>query len=247
MDDPVVLNNNYVKGEYVDHSRYGSVTDEELVERILAGEIDLFEVILRRYNQKLYRIVRSYLSEEERVREVVQSAYVKAYENLDQFRAEAKFSTWLVRIVINEALAFLNKRKRYSDRELSRLDENGSHGNLIDNDDPERHAVRADLKRLVEKAIDTLPPKYRTVFVMREIEGMSTRETAGCLEITPGNVKVRLHRAKNYLREELEKRVMDREIFDFKGKRCDRMVTAVMEEVYGKISDNPELAVRRID
>lgn len=245
MDRQVALKNNNEQNGYVDHTRFESLKDEELISRILEGEIDLFEVILRRYNQKLYRIVRSYLSEEEQIREVVHTAYIKAYEHLDQYRGEAKFSTWLVRITINEALTHLNKRKHLADSDITRLHENGNHRDLVDRDDPEQRAVRADLKRLLEDAIETLPPKYRSVFIMREIEQMSTRETAVCLDISRTNVKVRLYRAKSLLRKELEKKVLDTEIFDFRGARCDRMVSVVMNDVYELIGNSPDLAVRK--
>ncbi|MDX1617814.1 MAG: RNA polymerase sigma factor [Balneolaceae bacterium] len=244
MDKPIKLQNNQFQNGFVDHTRFESVDDGVLINRILEGEIDLFEVILRRYNQKLYRVVRSYLSEEEAVREVVHSAYIKAYEHLEQFRSESQFSTWLVRIAINEALTHLNRRDRTSEADIDRLNENGNHKELVNRNDPEQEAVRADLKQLLEEAIDTLPPKYRSVLIMREIEQMSTRETARCLGITRANVKVRLHRAKRKLRAELENRVMDQEVFDFKGARCDRMVRAVMNDVYERIASSPELAVR---
>lgn len=229
---------------FVDHSRYDVLPDEEIVTRVLEGHIDLFEVILRRYNQKLYRIVRSYISEDDEIKDVLQNAYIRGYEHLHQFRAEAKFSTWLVRITINEALKHLNRQKRISSVEIG-LNGNGHHP-LVAKDDPEQQTIRSDMKRLLEHAIQELPPKYRNVFVMREIELMSTRETAACLDITRANVKVRLYRAKNQLRKELEKRVLDTEIFLFKGARCDFLVQVVMDRVYEKITATPELAVRNL-
>lgn len=213
---------------FVSHEKYAEISDEELVTHIRNGTTRLFEVIMRRYNQRLYRIVKSYVTGEEEVKDILQTAYIKAYENLGQFRGDARFGTWMTRIAINEALKAAKQQKRYSD--LHTVQPDGYPGNTHRSDaaGPEKQAIRADLKKLLEEAVESLDPIYRSVYMMREIEQMNTRETAECLEITEENVKVRLHRARQMLRGELEQRVTDKEIFDFKGARCDALVKSVM-------------------
>lgn len=216
---------------FVSHEKYTEFSDEELVTHIQNGNTRLFEVILRRYNQRLYRIIRSYLGSDEDTKDVLQTAYIKAYENLDQFRGDARFGTWLTRITINQALKAVNKQKRYSDLHKVRDDGEPGHTHRSTSVNPEQKAVQSDLKKLLENAVETLEPKYRSVYIMREIEQMNTRETAECLEISEGNVKVRLHRARQMLRDELEEKVADKDIFDFRGARCDAMVRRVIDKL----------------
>ena len=214
---------------FISADKFADRNDEELVEQVLAGATELFEVLVRRYNQRLYRIQRSYIRDEELVKDALQSTYLKAFEKLDQFRGEAQFSTWITRIAIHEALKHRQRENRYAQLQpvgASRPEteeESGSGGN------PEEEAVNENLRRLLENAIDTLGPKYRSVYMMREIEQMSTKETAKCLNLTRSNVKVRLHRARRMLREELENRVKDTDIFNFRGRRCDLIVFSVMK------------------
>lgn len=219
------------KRAFVDHTRYSGVSDEELVERVKNGERELYEVIMRRYNQQLYRVAWSYLEGEAAVKDSLQSAWVKAWENLDSFRGEAQLSTWLVRITINEALQTARSRKRRPD-DISVTDLLENH--QIESNEKENPAMeteRKDFRNRLEEAIAQLPPKYRSVFVMREMEEMSTRETADCLELTTSNVKVRLHRARNMLREHLEEIYERDDLLEFKGARCDAMVRSVMNAV----------------
>lgn len=222
------------KRAFVDHTRYSEVTDEELVKRVNSGERELYEVIMRRYNQQLYRVAWSYLDGEAAVKDSLQSAWVKAWENLDSFRGEAQLSTWLVRITINEALqAARSKKRRPEDISVTDLLQN----HQIESSDKENPAMeteRKDLRNRLEEAIAQLPPKYRSVFVMREMEEMSTRETADCLELTISNVKVRLHRARNMLREHLEEIYERDDLLEFKGARCDAMVRSVMDAIEGR-------------
>ncbi len=219
------------KNGFLDPRDYDSLTDQDIVEAILLGETDLFEILLRRYNQQLYRIVRSYLAEEEEIKDVMQTAYMKAFEHLDQFKADAKFSTWLIRITINEALKHLNKNNKFSDTGVDMLNGNGDYDAMINKETPETEIARCEMKKLLEQSVETLSPKYCSVYIMREIEQMSTREVAECLGISETNVKVRLYRARSMLREELEKRVRDVNIFKFKGERCDQMVQAMMKRI----------------
>jgi RNA polymerase sigma-70 factor (ECF subfamily) len=217
---------------FLDPSEYDTLSDQEIIDLVLKEDVNFFELLLRRYNQQLYRIVRSYLSEEEEIKEVMQKAYVNAFEHLRQFRGDSKFSTWLIRIGINEALKHIQQDQKVSDAEIENPDKNSPVPSLVDTDTPEKNAMRSDFKKLLEDSIDTLPRKYRSVYIMREIEQMDTQETAECLSISESNVKVRLHRARKQLREELEKRVHSTEIFDFKGERCDQIVLVVMYRIY---------------
>lgn len=214
---------------FIDHTAYTGASDEALIKDVLEGQTRLFEVLMRRYNQRLFRIIRSYLDDREEVKDAMQSAWLKAFENLEQFRGDAAFSTWLIRIGINEALKQQNRNGRRQSQLYSIHSEsfNGQLASSMEN--PEHRTVNTDLKDLLEEVISCLPPKYRAVYLMREIEEMDTRETAECLELTESNVKVRLHRARQMLRDELEKRVADADVFSFLGADCDAMVKGVME------------------
>lgn len=216
---------------FVKAEKYSHFSDTEIINKILSGSTPLFEVLMRRYNQRLFRIQRSYISDEDAIKDTLQLTYMKAFENLDSFRGDAQFSTWIIRIAINEALKYINRQKRYSNLHL--VDENRPMNEHTINTDntPEDYAIQNDFKNLLEKIVDTLPTKYRSVYIMREVEQMDTRETAECLDLTQSNVKVRLHRAKQMVQDELEKNVSDTEIFNFLGERCDRLVFNVMRKI----------------
>jgi len=206
-------------------------TDEEVVARVLAGETALFEIIMRRYNQRLYRVAYSILRDDAEAEDVMQDAYVRAYQHLDQFAGRAKFATWLTRIAVHEALARAQKRNR-----IQELDAQPDGGNMIPTSsevNPEEHASERELVAILQSAVLTLPPKYRSVLMMRDIEEMSTADTAQALELTEENVKVRLHRARALLRRELFARAAANrnQAFPFMGTRCDRMVEAVMKRI----------------
>lgn len=215
------------------------ISDSDIIEKVLNGNKNFYEVIMRRYNQRLFRISRSYINDEDEVQDILQESYVKAYENLDKFENRSAFSTWLVKIVINETLARKNKRKRYTS-----LSQNDQQNEENDNykiysipsemKNPEEEASNNELKDALEKVIDSLPEKYRTVYVMREIEGMSVADTSTGLEITESNVKVRLNRAKEMLRSSLTDIYKDTEVFNFLGSRCDKIVFNVLSRIEGK-------------
>lgn len=218
------------KYRYVDQEKYKDIPDEEIIQYVVRGYSYLFEVIMRRYNQRLYRIQRSYISDEDAIQDTMQTTYIKAFENLNQFRGDSKFSTWITRIAINEALKYLNRRKKRSRLfSVQQTPENTGGTPAVNEHSPEERAIQKEYRNLLEQTLDELPPKYRAVYIMREIEQISTRETADCMGITASNVKVRLHRAKKMLREALEKQVRDTEIFNFLGKECDLLVSRVMQ------------------
>jgi RNA polymerase sigma-70 factor, ECF subfamily len=199
------------------------LSDEEIVKRVLDGDTAVFELIVRRYNQRLFRAARAILRDDIEAEDVMQEAYVRAFVNLDQFAGEAKFSTWLTKIAIYEALGRLRRAKRQE--ELAEA--------MNSSDNPERVAYGRELQSAIESAVDALPPLYRTVFVLREVEDMSVTETADCLGITEENVKTRSHRARALLRSRLERSigVAAKEAFSFMGNRCDRMTNGVMERI----------------
>jgi RNA polymerase sigma-70 factor (ECF subfamily) len=207
-------------------------TDEQVVERVLAGETAAFEVLMRRYNQRLYRVARAILRDDAEAEDVMQDAYVRAYQHLSQFAGRARFSTWLTRIAVHEALARQQRRSRVSDMDAITA-ANGEITVPASSPDPEFLASRGETRRLLEAAILALPEAYRSVLVLRDVEEMNTAEAAACLELTEENLKVRLHRARALLRKELYARAgaTSSAAFQFMGARCDRVVTAVFERL----------------
>ena len=203
-----------------------TLSDLEIVERVKAGETSLFEMIMRRYNQRLFRVVRSILNDDAETEEVMQEAYVRAFEHLRRFEARSQFSTWLTKIALYEAYGRIRKR-----RKTSQFDDYLEDVMANTERSPEEQAFHSEMRSLLESAIESLPLDYRTVFTMRDIEGMSTTETAECLELSEENVKVRLHRARATIRRQILEQVgaSSSEAFLFLGDRCDRIVRTVMD------------------
>ncbi len=207
-----------------------ALSDQEVVRRVLAGETALFELLMRRYNQRVYRVARGILRDDAEAEDVMQDAYVRAYQNLGQFEGRAKFATWLVRIAVHECLARVQRRARF--RSIEDETEGVSNMSLLASKapDPERSAASGEASSLVEAAIMGLPESYRTVLMMRDVEEMSTAETAECLNLTEENVKTRLHRAHAMLRRDLYARAGAARVnaFTFGRERCDRIVQRVL-------------------
>jgi len=205
------------------------LTDEEVVTRILNGETALFEILMRRYNQRLYRVARSILRDDGEAEDVMQDAYVRAYQHLGQFAGRAKFSTWLTRIAVHEALARAHRGKRYDALEGLSAVQGEAMKFASAAPSPEQEVATAQSHAILEEAILSLPESYRTVLMMRDIEELTTAEAAESLDITEQNVKVRLHRARALLRRELYTRagVSGADAFAFMGVRCDRVVKNV--------------------
>ena len=205
-----------------------TASDEQIVERVKHGETYLFEIIMRRYNQRLFRVVRGILNNEVDAEEVMQEAYVRAYEHLDQFAGRSKFSTWLTKIAVYEAYARLKHGQRTSsfDNYMEELMATSDRS-------PEQRAFDSEMRSLLEVAVESLPDDYRTVLIMRDVEGMSTSETAECLNITEQNVKVRLFRARAMIRRQLFERAgaASSKAFLFLGARCDRIVENVLARI----------------
>ena len=203
--------------------------DEDLVRRIVEGEASLYEVLMRRHNRRIYRVARSILRSDDDAMDVMQDAYMRGFSHLAAFRGESAFSTWLTRIAVHEALARLRQRKRNAS-----LDEETEDSEMQSHDrTPEERAHGAELRRALEDAIDELAPAFRTVFVMRTVEEMSTGETAEALGIPEDTVKTRLFRARNELQKKLAARIeaSARDAFSFAGARCDRVVAEVLEKI----------------
>ena len=206
-----------------------TLTDEEVVHRVLAGETALYEVVMRRYNTRLYRVARAILKNDGEAEDVMQDAYVRAFHHLGQFAGRARFSTWLTRIAVHEALACQQKLQRFEDWDAMNESKQDKIGPARLRSDPESQTAVAEMSKVLEQAIENLPEQYRAVVMMRDVEEMATAETAECLSLTENNVKIRLYRAHRMLRRELyaKARISTAEAFPFHAPRCDRVVANV--------------------
>jgi len=218
----------------LERAAWDAIPDEEVVQRVRAGETALYEILMRRYNLRVYRIARGILLNDAEAEDVMQEAYVRAYRHLDQFSGRAKFSTWLTKIAIYEALRRNRLRNRYADLEV--LSEASLHTMTKTTDeppDPERNTYDRELKQVLESAIEKLPEIYRTVFVLRAVEGLSVADTAACLEVGAETVKSRFHRARASLRKEIDRRagIVAGDVFPFHLSRCDRVVQGVLQKI----------------
>jgi RNA polymerase sigma-70 factor, ECF subfamily len=207
-------------------------SDDDLVQQILAGNTAVFELLMRRYNERLYRAARAITRDDREAEDVMQQAYVNAYANLRQFKGQAQFATWLTRIAINEALARVRRRSRYEpfEDDLSNAERFMPWNPAPD---PERQVFTGELRELLEWAIDTLPDGSREVFVLRDVEGLSTAEAAESLGVSEDVVKTRLSRARAALRSALLERTgaAAGEAFRFHRPRCDRLVANVLAAI----------------
>jgi RNA polymerase sigma-70 factor (ECF subfamily) len=206
--------------------------DAEVIRQVLQGNTAMFELLMRRYNERVYRAVRAIVRDEHEAEDVMQQAYVNAFTHLHQFNGSAQFSTWLTRIAINESLARVRRQGRYEafDDELSSVD---AFMSRHPSENPERQAFTGELRELLEWAIDTLPDGMREVFVLREVEGLNTFEVAECLGVTEEVVKTRLSRGRAALRRVLLERTgaTAPEAFRFYRPRCDRVVAHVLSRI----------------
>jgi RNA polymerase sigma-70 factor (ECF subfamily) len=210
--------------------------DEEIAQRVMAGDELAFVMLMRRCNQTLYRTARSILKDDAEAEDTVQEAYLLAYRSIDKFRGDARLSTWLIRIVVNEAIARSRKSRRRA--EIIRIDgetkwESQAGEEMIDGpapEQPERAALRAETRRLIESKVDELPDAFRIVFVLRAIDEMTVEEAALCLGIPEATVRTRFFRARGLLREALSREIdfAFEEVFSFAGERCDRIVAGVI-------------------
>jgi RNA polymerase sigma-70 factor, ECF subfamily len=210
------------------------VTDEDLVARVVGGDTAAFELLMRRHNRKVFRAVRSILRGNAEAEDAVQQAYISAYTHLADFAGTSKFSTWLVRIAINEALGRLRRARGLAlvDAGVGESREQAMSAHTRDAT-PEEACSNRELAAILERAVDELPELYRTVFMLRQIEELSTSETAEILGTSADTVKQRLHRARGLLQERLLAFSEDTLplAFAFDGERCDRIVARVLAAV----------------
>jgi len=217
-----------------------SLSDSEIVKRVRAGDRALFEILMRRHNQQIYRAARAIVKNETEVEDVMQQAYINAYLHLDQFEERSQFSTWLTRIAVNEAIGRREKTKT-AERINERLEENRvekNRGTVVDTftsaqPSPEHQAYARELQRVLEQAVDELPDTYRAVFMLRDVEGLSTSETGEGLGLGEEAVKTRLHRARAMIRRSVASRIgaVAAGAFHFQATRCDRVVAYVLEQL----------------
>ncbi len=225
----------------ISHAAVASASEDDVDLARRIGERDelAFEAVMRAHNRLLYRLARSILGDDAEAEDAVQEAYFAAYRNIAGFRGGAKLSTWLARIVINEAYARLRKQKRAVVVALESGAQNGGRSesrseveSMADKtaEQPEVAALRAELRRLLERRIDALPEQFRTVFILRDVEELSVEEAAECLDVPAATVRTRAFRARALLRESLSRDIDLATVnaFGFAGERCDRIVAAVL-------------------
>jgi RNA polymerase sigma factor (sigma-70 family) len=198
------------------------LSDEQIVEKILTGEKQLYEKLMRKYDQRLYRIGMSIINDEAETKDIMQNTYLNAYLQLPSLKNRSNFGTWITKILVNESL--LRKKRKLKQQQTLNKQLNDEMEN------PLKSLLNKELKALLEKSIFELPEKYRLVFVIREIEEMSTHETMNVLNLSESNVKIRLSRAKEMLREKLAGKKL-KEVFKLRLPLCDRIVNYVMNKI----------------
>ena len=217
-----------------------SLSDAELARRVATGDEDAFRLLMRRYNQRLFRTARGILRDDGEAEDALQEGYLQIFRSIGSFRGDAKLSTWLVRIVANQAIERLRKTRRAA----SVISMDGEAGESVaaevgrmsaeQSAEPESKALRGEVRRLIEAQIDKLPDAFRVVFVLRALEEMSVEETAASLGIPEATVRTRFFRARGLLREGLSREVdvATDAAFSFAGERCDRIVERVMARLH---------------
>ncbi|NQD69525.1 sigma-70 family RNA polymerase sigma factor [Sphingobacterium shayense] len=209
------------------------LTETEIINRILAGEKVLYELIVRRFNFCLYKVGRSYRFNHEDTQDLMQDTYVDAFKGLSQFEQRSNFKTWIIRIMLNNCY---RKKKKYSyknEQPQESINENLRPMFNNSDNDANKPIHSHELGFVIEKSVERLPENYRIVFSLREINGLNVSETAEILNISEGNVKVRLNRAKSTLRKELEKAYSASDLYEFNLIYCDAMVDRVMKKIIG--------------
>jgi RNA polymerase sigma-70 factor (ECF subfamily) len=212
---------------------WSALSDEQIVNQVVEGHTALFEVLMRRHNERLYRAARAILRDDAEAEDVIQQAYVNAYSHLRQFDRRSAFATWLTRIAVHEAISRARRRGRYQSIGDGDLVPFPATFPMQSVPDPERQAFIREMRVVLEAAVDALPDGYREVFMLREIEGLSTADTAACLDVSESVVKTRLLRARAALRRDLTERVGTAAAtsFAFLRPRCDKVVAAVLARI----------------
>ncbi|WP_228535747.1 RNA polymerase sigma factor [Noviherbaspirillum malthae] len=223
-------------------------SDLDVIQRVLGGEKNAFELLMRRYNRPLYRTARSILKDDADAEDALQESYLLAYRNLHLFRGDSSLATWLTRIVVNESVARLRKTARRAQiielgankvSDEHRYEDAMPSMSPMTAEPPEHSTARAEMRGMIERKIDALPESFRVVFMLRAIEEMTVEETAACLGIPEATVRTRYFRAKSLLRESLSREIdfALEEAFAFDGARCDRIVEGVMQTLSDPSSD----------
>jgi RNA polymerase sigma-70 factor, ECF subfamily len=223
------------------------VSDDELATRVAGRDHQAFEALMRRHNQRLFRVARAILADDSEAEDALQDAYLDAYRHMAEFRGEAQLVTWLTRIVVNQALMRRRKQKRHANvvslQAAAHPGETAFETLSDDSVEPPPHAaLRAEVRRVMERRIDDLPLAFRAVFIMRDVEDMSVQETADALSIPAATVRTRLFRARALLREALARDldIVTPDLFGFAGDRCDRIVRGVLSRLSGPSGDRGE-------
>jgi RNA polymerase sigma-70 factor (ECF subfamily) len=210
----------------------GPLDDEAIVRLVLDGDTEAFELIMRRYNQRLFRVVRSIVGNEAEADDVLQEAYLRAFRHLDQFEGRSTFSTWLTRIAVYEAAARRRTQRRLRLVTPGDAEVDPAASPSMARDGAEEASLN-ELRNVLASAVDALPADLRLVFTLRMVERLSTHQTAECLNLTPSNVKVRLHRSRALLRSWIDQRIGEeaRRLYEFAGAYCDHVVRRVLERI----------------
>lgn len=218
------------------------LSDLEAAQRVAAGDEVAFEALMRRHNRMLYRVARAILKDDAEAEDALQLAYLQAYQGIADFRGQSKLSTWLTRIVVNQALMRVRQRIRHAAVVPIDASSQEERDALLEGTDaadqrPDVRAMRAETRALIERSIDALPEAFGTVFILRALEELSVEETAACLGIPEATVRTRFFRARSLLRESLAREIdiATGEAFSFDGERCDRIVSGVLGRI--RLSD----------
>lgn len=209
------------------------MTEQEIIEKIVAGDTALFEILMRRYNGPLYKLARCYGFNHQDAQDLMQEAYLAAYTNLGKFENRSSFKTWVSKILVNKCIYKLTYGP--AKRELPESDKISDTAEPMlvqtESNKTEKDVINREFSRILEHSLEEMPVIYRSVFILREIEGLSVAETADVLTITPVNVKVRLNRAKAILQKKMEKFYSAADIYEFNVQYCDELVKNVFAEI----------------
>lgn len=206
-------------------------SEEEIIQKILDGEMALFEILIRRYNAILYKIARSYDFDHEEAKDLLQETHIAAYQNLKKFESRSSYKTWIAKIMVNKCLYKLSYGSSKYEIAHQIVDENSQPMFSSKKQTTEADVLNRELSAILEKSLEKIPVHYRSVFLLREVEGLSIAETAELLNLTPVNVKVRLNRAKTLLQKELEKYYPKAQLYDFNLIYCDSVVNYIFSAI----------------
>ena len=211
----------------------GVATDPEIIAKITSGEKDYFEILIRRYNSVLYKIGRSYGLSHDDVQDLMQETHISAFLNLSKFEERSTYKTWLIRIMLNKCYHFMQKKSQQAKTVFSEASTTGAvfTSETLPFSDTRKEILNRELGLVLENCIEKLPVEYRTVFVLRELEGLNVQETAEATNISEANVKVRLNRAKTMLRKQLESWYPQAQVYEFNLIYCDKVVENVFERI----------------